>query len=405
VKRFKNFIFILIAAVGTGGIIFALRYFAISPHVAVREVVKGKYQLYVNRRPYVSKGVCYNPTPVGQGYSYEVSADPLRPWLVDGKLMQEMGVNTVRLFRAGKEAQKTKQMIEDLYRLYGIRTVLGHWMDYWNPYDYADPEYRTQLTKDVLEMVKTYKDEAGLLFWILGAENNTSWQPQNINPWTSPQVEEIEDSYKRRIAKARIYYSLVDEIAAEIKKIDPRHPIALGNADIESLEIAAEVCPNIDILAITLYRGKNFSNFWRQAREKFDKPVVLIEFGADRFNAFLKKEDEDNQALFLKSQWLEIEKNTFGRSGEGNALGGLVFEWTDEWWKGDAFNSAGWTVHNREGDWFNPAYYFDVKVKGNKNMNEEWWGIVGILPETDEKGINKRVPKKAYYELQKLWRK
>ena len=35
-------------------------------------------------------------------------------------------------------------------------------------------------------------------------------------------------------------------------------------------------------------------------------------------------------------------------------------------------------------------------------MNEEWWGIVGLQKQDD--GLDKRIPRKIYYELQKMWR-
>ena len=39
------------------------------------------------------------------------------------------------------------------------------------------------------------------------------------------------------------------------------------------------------------------------------------------------------QAAYLKSNWQDIEYNLGGEPGVGNALGGVLFEWIDEWWK------------------------------------------------------------------------
>ena len=64
---------------------------------------------------------------------------------------------------------------------------------------------------------------------------------------------------------------------------------------------------------------------------------------------------------------------------------------------------ASWFVQNTEGDWSGGGYYFDIAAPGNMNINEEWWGIVALSPEL-EKGLNKRMPRKIYYELQKIWR-
>lgn len=373
------------------------------PEVDIRKIRKGHFQLLVKGEPYLIKGAVYQPIPIGHSHQYNFWADPNQPWIVDGELMQQMGINSVRFFQAGADAHQTKKVIGHLYQNYGIRTIMGHWMDYWTPGNYADEKYRQDLTNQVLEMVRTYKDEEGVLLWILGNENNLSWHSGARICWSCPEVEKIQDPYKKELAKAKIYYSLVNKIACEIKKLDPNHPVALGNADTYTLEVAKEVCPDIDLVALTAYRGKAFGNLWREAKSKIDKPVLIMEFGCDSFNAQNAQEDQQMQAVFLKAQWEDILRNSAGGSGEGNALGGCVFEWNDEWWKHDEQKVAGWDVHNTEGDWSCGAYYFDIGAPGNLNINEEWWGLVALSEELKQ-GLNQRLPRQAYYELQKLWK-
>jgi len=36
-------------------------------------------------------------------------------------------------------------------------------------------------------------------------------------------------------------------------------------------------------------------------------------------------------------------------------------------------------------------------------MNEEWFGIIALSKET-ENGLNKRVPRKAYYTIRGFWK-
>lgn len=371
--------------------------------VSIRKMRNGHFQLLVAGKPYFIKGVVYQPIPIGQDHRYNFWASPHKPWREDGRLMRQAGVNTVRFFQPGANPDETRQVIGELYRLYGIRTILGHWMDYWRPGNYADKQYRESLTQRVLEMVKTYKDEEGILIWVLGNENNLSWHSGARIPWTYPEAEQIKDPYKQQLAKARTYYSLVNQIARRIKRLDPTRPVALGNSDSYSLEVIGEVCPDIDLVAVTAYRGKTFGNLWREIKRKIGKPVLIMEFGCDSFNAKTGKEVQDIQTVFLKSQWQDIERNQANRSGEGNSLGGCIFEWNDEWWKHDEFMPASWYEHNTEGDWSSGAYYFDIGAPNNMNVNEEWWGIVALSPEL-EKGINKRTPRKAYYELQRMWK-
>ncbi|MFH1045579.1 MAG: hypothetical protein V1727_01265 [Candidatus Omnitrophota bacterium] len=373
------------------------------PRSPVRKLKNGDFELIIAGKPYFIKGVVYQPIPIGQSHQYNFWADPNAPWLKDGQLMKEMGVNTVRFFQPGRDAAETKKLIHELYERFGIRTIMGNWMDYWRPGNYADEAYREDLTQRVLEMVKTYKDEEGILLWVLGNENNLSWHSGARISWNCPEVREVQDPYKQEMAKARIYYSLVNEIAGKIKKIDPGRPVALGNSDIYSLEIAGEACPNIDLVSLTAYRGKSFGNLWREVKRKIDKPVLLMEFGCDSYNAKTNLEDQDIQVAFLKSQWQDIAGNMAGAGGEGNAIGGCIFEWSDEWWKHDEFMPASWYAQDTVGDWSGGPYYYDIGAPNNMNMNEEWWGIVALSQEL-EGGLNKRIPRKSYNELQKLWR-
>ena len=83
---------------------------------------------------------------------------------------------------------------------------------------------------------------------------------------------------------------------------------------------------------------------------------------------------------------------------EGNCLGGVIFEWSDEWWKHNEGYTSDWNVHNTEGGWSEGAYYFDIRAKGNLNMNEEWFGLVSLSTEKEKK-TNKRAPKKSFFAL------
>jgi hypothetical protein len=385
------------------GLIFFFDYlFSEKQAIKIIRLKNGRYQLLVNAKPMIIRGFVYQPIPITQNHSYDFWSDPAKPWMIDGKLMKEAGANAVRFFEASQDLEKTRQAVDKLYRNFGIRTAMGHWVGFFDCPNYSDPSVRERIKEDVVMMVKALKDEPGILMWILGNENNRAWGPDNICSWTSPEISQIKGAHERNQAKAKVYYAFINELAKEIKKVDKTHLVAMGNADLVGLEIAKELCPFIDVAAITSYRGRCFGNFWREAKEKFAKPIFLSELGCDSYNAQLESEDEDNQALFIKYQWLEVERNTANQPGEGNCLGGFIFEFTDEWWKHNEYDPQSWKVHDTKGDWFNPAYYFDEKVPDRLNINEEWWGVVGLSPEL-ENGLNKRVPKKAYYYLQELW--
>ncbi|OGX23079.1 MAG: hypothetical protein A3J51_02670 [Omnitrophica WOR_2 bacterium RIFCSPHIGHO2_02_FULL_45_21] len=375
------------------------------PEVRIRAFKNKAYQLLVKNKPYFIKGACYSPIPIGQGHEYDFWSDPDQPWKVDGKLMQEMGINTVRFYQPPENPESGKKVINDLYQLYGIRTILGHWLGFWEyPCPrYADSDFREKIKKEVLDMVRTYKDEPGILLWILGNENNYSFS-ERVNPWGSPEIDVISDIRKRCSLRAQIYYSFINDLAKEIHQLDPNHPVALGNGELISLEIANSACPDIDLVAVIIYRGKTFGNLFKSLRMTFDKPVIISEFGADSYDAYLKKEDQNMQALFLESQWRELFKNSYpNKDGAQNCLGGTMFEWNDEWWKHNESAPDTWKIHDSESYWSNGNYYFDIRAERNMNMNEEWFGIVELSEEI-ENGLNKRIPRKSYYLLREFWK-
>jgi hypothetical protein len=376
----------------------------LKPGAYIKKLKNSHYQLIVDGKPFIVKGVCYNPIPVGQNHEYDWWSDPNKPWLVDGKLMQEMGINTIRVYQPGENPEAVKKVIRDLYNLYGIRTALGSWVGFWEypcPF-YADRGFQERIKKEVLEMVGLYKDEPAVLLWILGNENNFSFSGR-VNPWSSEEIDKEPDLAKRVAMRAKVYYSFVNDIAREIHKIDPRHPVALSNGELASLDIASGVCLDIDLVACIIYRGKSFGNIFNSLRNIFDKPILLSEFGADAYNAYLQKEDGDMQAFFLESQWKQIYANLANNEkGAGNCIGGIIFEWNDEWWKHNEADPESWKVQDTISNWSNGSYYLDIQVEGNKNMNEEWFGIVALSKE-QENGLNKRRLRKSYYTIRDFW--
>ncbi len=375
-----------------------------NPKVYIKKLKNSHYQLMVQGKPYIVKGVCYNPIPIGQNHEYDWWADPAKPWLADGKLMKEMGINSVRIYQTGENPEQVKMVIRDLYEQFGIRVALGSWLGFWEypcPL-YGSKAFQEKVKKEVLDMVNLYKDEPGVLFWILGNENNYSCLGR-VNPWSSPEVEKEPDPQTQNFIRAKIYYSYVNDIAREIHKIDPNHPVALGNGELVGLDAAAKFAPDIDLIACIIYRGRSFGNLFNSLRNTFDRPIVLSEFGADAYDSLLAKEDQNHQAFFLEWQWRQIYDNLANKKkGAGNCLGGFIFEWTDEWWKHNEYDPAGWNIHDTASGWGNGSYYFDAAVKGGKNMTEEWFGIVSLSPGTD--GLDKRIPRKAYYVIREFWK-
>ncbi len=360
--------------------------------------------LYVYGKPFILRGVVYQPVPIGKNWEYDIFSHK-EVLKLDAPLIKELGANAVRFYQPGKDIQQTKEFIHILYEKYGIYTIMGHWLGFWNSPNYGDPKFRRKVKQSVLEMVRALKDEPGIIMWVLGNENNFSFGPENINAWITKDLLKIRDPAKRRERQAEIYYSFVDEIAKEIKKIDGKRLVALGNGGPRGLDVAGKVCKNIDLVGVTLFTGKSFGHIWRDMKRFFpDKPFFVMEFGADSFDSLHREENQDIQAEYIADLWREIERNLAASTGRGNVVGGIVFEWTDEWWKSDPYDPKAWYRHDQRGDWSCGGYYHDIACDNNMNMNEEWWGIVALSRKIDpDTGLNVRRPKKAYKVLKQLW--
>ncbi len=364
------------------------------------------YKLRVNDKPFLIKGVCYQPIAIGKDYEFDFWSDGKKPWLTDGKLMKQMGVNTVRFYRAGKNPEAVRAALYDLNKKFGIYVLMGHYLGFgsWPPANYANQEFRLRMKTEVLDMVQHYQSSPAILMWVLGNENNYSFD-RMVQNWTTPEIEALPDPEARRREKARIYYSFVNELAKEIKKVDSKHPIVMGVGEVLSLDVAKKECPDIDVIGMIAYRGPGFGNLFRQVKQTFDRPVVMIEWGADSYNALAKTPDETTQAEFIKLQWRDIERNADPKKGVGNSIGGTLFEWSDEWWKSNETLPHTWSVQDPVAHWSNAAFYSDFDVPGHMNMNEEWWGAVRLETDPGREGINKRIPKEVYFILKSLWNK
>lgn len=361
----------------------------------------GARVLLVDKKPFLIKGVAYHPIPPGKDYNYNFWKD-LSSLEKDAALMQKAGFNAVRFYTHGESLEETKAVIRLLHEKYGIYTIMGNWLGFWNypcPF-YGNKEYQAKIKQEVLEVVQALKDEPGLLFWVLGNENNYSFSGK-VNYWTCPEVDSIQEPCDQIQKRAQIYYGFVNDVTKAIKKIDPRHPVALGNGELVTLDSAAKYAPDVDALALIFYRGKSFGNIFKSIKKIFDKPVFISEMGCDAYNAFRNEEDQDVQAEFLLAQWSELYKNSvFFNAKEGNCIGGVVFEWIDEWWKHNPDDPSRWAYQDSQGGWSNGSYYHDIKAARNLNMNEEWFGIISWEKAGKE---YKRVPRKAYYMLREFF--
>jgi signal peptidase I len=109
----------------------------IAQKVYIKTIEGNRFQLIVNNNPYIIKGMVYSPVPIGENHAYDFWSDPRKPYMLDGKLMKDAGINTIRVYQPGKYVRNTKEIIRDLYNIFGIRVAIGHWLGFWDNPNYA----------------------------------------------------------------------------------------------------------------------------------------------------------------------------------------------------------------------------------------------------------------------------
>lgn len=378
------------------------------PKVELVQYENGHWQLKLDGRPIVVKAVAYTPTVVGQSpdkgtlrdwshedYNKNGKIDgPYDSWVDenlnnkkdygeeavgDFKLLKEMGANAIRVYHHGNN--KNKELFRKAYEDYGLMILMGDFLgayatgsgaSWHDGTDYSNPIHQQNMKDSVKKMIEEYKDEPYILMWVLGNETNYG----------------VANNAKKDPVS---YYSFVNKVAEMIKELDPTRPVAICNGDTLFLNIFAEYAPLVDIYGTNSYRGEQGFGIglWRSVKRLCDKPVLITEYGCPAYQKGKSREiGEIDQAKYHQGEWEDILYNSAGYDGVGNSIGGVVFEWIDEWWK--AYEPD---IHDTE------ALYTGAFPGGW--VYEEWFGIVG--QGNGSKSPYLRQLRESYFLYKKMW--
>jgi beta-glucuronidase len=392
--------------------------------VKLLQYKNGHFGLTVDDKPYIVKGVSYSPSKIGLSPDFG-TLNNLRDWSfddynkngeVDGPydawvdanrndkqdeyevnagdfaLMKEMGVNTLRIYHYDGVNQ---DLLKDGYENYGFMYMMGNLIgmyaidsgaDWYAGTDYTDEKQKQSMLESVERMVLQYKDKPYVLMWVLGNENNYGTVSDGTGPGTGSQAQ----------AQPEAYYKFVNECAKLIKSLDQKQrPVAICNGDAYLLDYCSKYAPDIDIYGANAYRGgAGFGLLWKDIARDYSKPVLITEFGCPSYaKGWNVARIEYEQAMYHKGNWIDIEYNSAGVSGgTGNALGGVIFEWTDEWWKSGYMFSA--DEHDSTSQWYGPFL--------DGSAYEEWFGICSLGDGEDSPF--KRQLRKVYFMYRDLWK-
>ncbi len=360
--------------------------------------------LYVNGTPFIIKGVCYSPIPVGKNESYQWELDE-NIYNADFPLIKDMGANCIRTYRD----MKYDGVLDAAYK-YGLYVIMEYPVP-WNT-DYTNNTTRTQVLNGVKRMVEKWKSHPALLMWCIGHEVNFNIHITNINGTNTL----LRDGTTTNRLKS--WYPFLNEIAGKIHQWESPywHPVTYGEgvSDATNFGIWKEGnqggvntlgnsvfyaddahMNNLDIWGVQTYNGKGFSGGYFEEYSKLSKkPLWIAETGCDAYDAINHIENQEYQSEYIEAQWNEIYNNLTIRDRSKKCVGVTFFSWNDGWAK----SSGSIYTHDTNATWKNP-YYYDYQI-GKNNMNEEWWGIVSIFPGTYERDL-----RKAYYTLQSFWKK
>jgi beta-glucuronidase len=367
----------------------------------------GDWQMFVEGKPFMVKAVTYGPTKVGESpdegthknwstqdlNENSLIDSPFEAWVDkngnntqdkgektkgDFQLMKEMGLNSIRVYHQPFELNK--KIFRQMYEKYGIYILLGDFLgkytlgsgaEWEKGTDYDNPQHRQNMLESIEKMVREFKDEPYVVMWLIGNENvyglgcNADKKPES-------------------------FFKFANKAAKLIKSLDPqKRPVAIVSGDILFLDIFAKNCPDIDIFGTNAYRGAyGFLDIWDEVKRATGKPAMITEYGTSSYaQGYSDLESQEYQANYHRACWLNTMDNSVGR-GAGCALGGIAFEWLDEWWK--AYEPA---YHDRKGLFSGPFL--------DGYMHEEWLGICG--QGDGSKSPYLRELKKAYYAYQELW--
>ena len=283
--------------------------------------------ILLNDSPYVIKGICYHPVPVGSDLrDFENLSEDLA-------LMKEAGINTIRVYEPIKEEAVLDQMAAE-----GFKVIIGFGYDQDGVYDILSGSY--------LEYVRKFKNHDAILLWELGNEYN--YHPQWFN-------DDIAN-----------WYAVLNTSAKIIQEEDGHHPVTTAHGELPDA-LAMSLCFNIDVWGMNVYRWDDPDKIFKEWAAISDKPMYLSEAGGDSFMTLTKKGyqvgvNEKAQADANSNILESVFNNTDICSGVA------MFSFTDGWWKaGDnTTQDAGGIAPNSTG------------VPYDGTPNEEYWGIVDI---------------------------
>ncbi|MBU1076262.1 MAG: hypothetical protein KKH98_03150, partial [Spirochaetes bacterium] len=189
------------------------------PLFSTKIEIRGK-QMFVNDKPFIIRGFCYSPIPVGFTHTYEWEFDE-PSYNTDFPLMKAMGANTVRTY----DPLKYKKVLDEAYKngLYVIMQVRIDWDEDYGTNIALKNEilYGSSSRRGLQEIVTTLRDHPALLMWCLGHEVNfnVNLDAGGTQVWDGTTITRLQG-----------WYTFLNEMAGKIHEWEGPywHPVTSG---------------------------------------------------------------------------------------------------------------------------------------------------------------------------------
>jgi len=213
-------------------------------------------------------------------------------------------------------------------------------------------------------LAEQLKDNNTVWGFVIGNELNNNIRRSDPEYWN--YIDSVAEDIKQIAPLKETMVTLLDDsmITIPLAKqlgpsmcaiVDQDGTITVGtdpctsDSDCNSPDSICEEMPNIDIWGINSFRGtqtQGFDTLFRDYHIASRKPFIVTEFGPSASTrdggscattAVELPNNAEAQADYLEVHWNDIRRTTL--MGDETvppsevASGGIVFEWTDEWWK------------------------------------------------------------------------
>lgn len=217
------------------------------------------------------------------------------------ELLAASGANSIRTWGVDN-VEETRQLLDEAHS-HGLTVCLGIWLGQVRQgFNYQDYDTSVEQFESVLSAVREFKDHPAVLMWGIGNEMEAPDDGENAALWLH-----------------------INQLAREVKAIDPNHPTItviaeLGGRKIEAMD---RFCPDIDIIGVNTYGGA--STLFK--RYHGERPVVVTEFGPPGFWEVPKN------SFGSVNEWTSGEKGEFYAdayrefSADPRCLGSYAFIW------------------------------------------------------------------------------